>query len=216
MHTVACPDRIVHHFALNMKMKTFWSLNLDFHSDTICNLLLSTWKFNFVYPYLNLVYMLHAGKASNFIWPSQNHVYEFDSISIIWVVFHCWKTSCSLLISSTLCVLMCLTCLLFGRYYGVTSSQVVITVTQCGDLEGGEALRSRDQEQARVSLHRSTTDSRISYSATGKDLKGRVETLDRWFNTYIRTCWAAKENTILARIFFKVLKTEHNLSYIYL
>ena len=39
MHTVACPDRIVHHSALNMKMKTFWSLNLDFHSDSVCNLL---------------------------------------------------------------------------------------------------------------------------------------------------------------------------------
>ena len=81
MHTVAWPDRIVHHSALNMKMKTFWSLNLDFHSDAVCNLLLSTSKFNFVYPYLNLVFMLHAGKSSNFIWPSWNHVYEFDSIS---------------------------------------------------------------------------------------------------------------------------------------
>ena len=56
---------------------------------------------------------------------------------------------------------------LVARFYGVTSSQVVITVTQCGDL--GEP-RHRDMEQARVSLHRSTTDSRISYSATGEDI----------------------------------------------
>ena len=55
---------------------------------------------------------------------------------------------------------------LVARFYGVTSSQVVITVTQCGDL--GET-RHRDLEHAKVSLHRSTTDSRISYSATGEN-----------------------------------------------
>ena len=95
---------------------------------------------------------------------------------------------------------MCLIFLLFGRYYGVTSSQVVITVTQCGDLETGEALRSRDQEQARVSLHRSTTDSRISYSATGEDSLQTLKLVEH------KNLYKYIANTSLSRILFKSIK----------
>ena len=174
MHTVACPDRIVHHSALNMKMKTFWSLNLDFYSDSVCNLLYtlqSSILFIHIWIWSCTVlkpdYMLHVGNTSNYIWSPSNHVYDYYSFIISFynlsVVYSSLKDK---LFSVPLECFCELKLSLVARFYGVTSSQVVITVTQCGDL--GET-RHRDLEHAKVSLHRSTTDSRISYSATGEN-----------------------------------------------
>ena len=92
MHTVACPDRIVHHSALNMKMKTFWSLNLDFHSDSVCNLLYTLqssilfihiwiWSCTVLKPN----YMLHVVNTSNYIRPLSNHVYDYYFISSLFI-----------------------------------------------------------------------------------------------------------------------------------
>ena len=92
MHTVACPDRIVHYSALNMKMKTFWSLNLDFHSDSVCNLLYTLqssilfihiwiWSCTVLKPN----YMLHVVNTSNYIWPPSNHVYDYYFISSLFI-----------------------------------------------------------------------------------------------------------------------------------
>ena len=161
-------------FCIEYEDENFLEPELRFPFRFCLQLALYTLKFNFVYPYLNLVmycvqtrlyaacrkyFQLHLVTIKSCLWLLFIH-FSFYNLSVVYsslkdklfsVPLECF---CELKLS------------LVARFYGVTSSQVVITVTQCGDL--GET-RHRDLEHAKVSLHRSTTDSRISYSATGEN-----------------------------------------------